>query len=345
MTEIDEESARSLLRDLVETPSVSGSEAACVDRLGSFFRSAGRETWVDEVGNLRAPGNNGVLLTSHVDTVPGEIPVRVEDGVLWGRGSVDAKGPLAALAVAAVETGASFVGVVQEEVDSTGARHLVEDREAPEAVINGEPSGWDAITLGYRGIQSGTYRSTTESAHTSRPEPNAIQHAIRWWRSVEAAFENDEDDPLFEQVTAKPIEVTGGTSEDGFDVESSLAFQLRIPPSESPASVRASAAERVTAGDVEWKSGVGPVMESPRNPVARALRQGIRTREGDPTHLRKTGTSDMNVYASAWDVPMATYGPGDSSLDHTPEERLSLEEFDRAVDVLSTAAGALLAES
>jgi LysW-gamma-L-lysine carboxypeptidase len=41
----------------------------------------------------------------------------------------------------------------------------------------------------------------------------------------------------------------------------------------------------------------------------------------------------MNLYA-AWDVPMATYGPGDSDLDHAPNERLSLPELDRATAVL-----------
>jgi LysW-gamma-L-lysine carboxypeptidase len=43
----------------------------------------------------------------------------------------------------------------------------------------------------------------------------------------------------------------------------------------------------------------------------------------------------VNLYAEAWDCPTASYGPGDSSLDHTPDERLSLAEFDRAVAVLT----------
>jgi LysW-gamma-L-lysine carboxypeptidase len=76
-------------------------------------------------------------------------------------------------------------------------------------------------------------------------------------------------------------------------------------------------------------------MESPRNEVARAFRVAIRDGGGEPRLLRKTGTSDMNLFARAWDCPMATYGPGDSSLDHAPDEHLSLAEFDRAVEVLT----------
>ncbi|MFB6297967.1 MAG: M20/M25/M40 family metallo-hydrolase, partial [Salinirussus sp.] len=87
-------------------------------------------------------------------------------------------------------------------------------------------------------------------------------------------------------------------------------------------------------GTVRWYDGVEPTMQSPRTPVARAFRAAIRAAGGEPRLLRKTGTSDMNVLAGAWDCPMATYGPGDSDLDHAPDERLPLVEFDRAEGVL-----------
>ena len=355
MTAVESAVARDLLKDLVETPSVSGSEAECAALLREFFEAHGRAVEVDEVGNVRAPARDGpeddgtsiadVLLTSHIDTVPGEIPVRIEgdeEPVLWGRGSVDAKGPLAAMAVAAVETGASFAGVVREETDSAGARHLVETRDPPDAVINGEPSGWDAITLGYRGFLAGTYSAASESGHTSRPEPNAIQHAIDWWQTVESTFPSNETDPVFEQVTAKPVGVDGGTSADGLAVEAEMDVQFRVPPSYSSAEIREVVDGTLAEGTLEWRSAIPPVMKSPRSAVARALRRAIRGEGGDPAHLRKTGTSDMNIFAASWEVPMATYGPGDSALDHTPEERLALREFDRSVEVLEAAVGHLL---
>ena len=339
--QIPESDARQLLIDLVSIPSLSGDEAEAAERLASFFEAHDREVWIDAVGNVRAPADDSVLLTSHIDTVPGDVPVRVEDGTLWGRGSVDAKGPLAAMAVAAVRTGVSFVGVVGEETDSRGARHLVTDRDEPDVVVNGEPSGWDALTLGYRGFLAGTYVATSESGHSSRPEPNAIQDAIAWWSKVEDAFETDEWTNVFEQVTTKPVGFDGGISDDGLSVEATMDVQLRIPPDRTIDEVREIADGLLESGTVHWKEPIPPVMESPRTAVARAFRAAIRRAGGDPRLLRKTGTSDMNLYAAAWECPMATYGPGDSSLDHTPEEHLELDEFDKSAAVLSDVAASL----
>jgi LysW-gamma-L-lysine carboxypeptidase len=332
--------ARELLVKLVRIPSVSGNETPCARQLASFFERNDREVWLDEAGNVRAPADDGVLLTSHIDTVPGDIPVHVEtdeDGrdVLWGRGSVDAKGSLAAMAAAAVRTGASFVGVVGEEVDSRGSHHVVETRErVPDAVINGEPSGWNGITLGYRGILGGTYVGASASGHSSRPENNAIQDAMDWWARVEAEFEHDEYVPVFERVTCKPVGFEGGLSEDGLTVEATMEVKLRVPPEYTTDAVREITDGCLDGGTVNWYDMVEPVMESPRTPVARAFRVAIREQDGDPRMLRKTGTSDMNVFANAWGVPIVSYGPGDSNLDHAPDERLPLPEYDKAVDVL-----------
>ncbi|MCU4801577.1 [LysW]-lysine hydrolase [Halobacteria archaeon HArc-gm2] len=347
-TTVTDQSARELLEEVVRIPSVTPEEAECAQFLRDFFEDHGREAWLDDVGNVRAPADDGVLLTSHVDTVPGDIPVRIEENdegeeELWGRGSVDAKGPLCAMAVAAVRTGASFVGVVGEEVDSRGGRFLVEDRDAePDAVINGEPSGWEGITLGYRGLLAGTYVATSESGHSSRPENNAIQDAIDWWAAVDEEFEPDDWIPVFERVTTKPVSMDGGISDDGLSVEATMDVQLRVPPEYTTDEIREIADGHLTNGTVHWDDKVEPVMQSPRTSVARAFRAAIRQQGGDPTLLRKTGTSDMNVFAQSWDCPMVTYGPGDSDLDHAPNEHIVLDEYDRSVAVLEDVTDRLL---
>jgi len=343
-----DQEARDLLEAVVSIPSVTPEEGAAAERLVDFFEDNGRDAWIDEIGNVRAPGDDGVLLTSHIDTVPGDIPVRIEENdegkqELWGRGSVDAKGPLCSMAVAAVRTGASFIGVVGEEVDSRGSRYVIEDRDAePDAVVNGEPSGWEGITLGYRGLLAGTYVATSESGHSSRPDNNAIQDALDWWWAVENEFEKDEWQAVFERVTCKPVDIDGGISEDGLSVEATMDVQLRVPPEYTTDEIREIADGHLTNGTVHWDDKVEPVMQSPRTEVARAFRTAIRGADGEPHLLRKTGTSDMNVFAQAWDCPMVTYGPGDSDLDHAPNEHIVLEEYDRAVAVLEDVTERLL---
>ena len=330
---------RALLHDLVATPSVSDDEEAAAARLVDYFAAHDREVFVDDVGNVHAPGDDAVLLTSHIDTVPGDIPVRIEDDVLWGRGAVDAKGPLCAMAVAAVETGVSFVGVVGEERDSRGARHLLDTRREPAALVNGEPSGWDAVTLGYRGLLAGTYVATSPSGHASRPEPNAIEEAIRWWGRLETAFSTDQWATITERVTPKPLRFSGGLTDDGVAVEASVDTQFRVPFDTDIDTVRdAVEAQLDVDGSVEssvtWKDAIPPVLVDRRGPLPAAFRRAIRTNGGEPRLLVKTGTSDMNLYAEVWDCPMVTYGPGDSDLDHAPDERIDLVEYDRAISIL-----------
>ena len=65
------------------------------------------------------------------------------------------------------------------------------------------------------------------------------------------------------------------------------------------------------------------------------MRGAIRAEGGSPRFVHKTGTSDMNVVGPAWGCPILAYGPGDSSLDHTPEEHIDLAEWARGVRVLA----------
>jgi len=165
------------LVELVATPSVSGSERAASEIFVRRAAQLGFESHIDEVNNAiasRGPTDAPVhlMLLGHIDTVPGDIPVRIENGVLHGRGSVDAKGPLAAFLCAAAQvelpdgvqiTVAGAVG--EESATSPGARHLL-DQHRPSACIIGEPSGWDGVTLGYNG------RLLATAEADFRPDPD-----------------------------------------------------------------------------------------------------------------------------------------------------------------------------
>ena len=68
----------------------------------------------------------------------------------------------------------------------------------------------------------------------------------------------------------------------------------------------------------------------------RSFLAGLRSHDSGAQlgFVLKTGTSDMNVVAPIWRCPIVAYGPGDSSLDHTPNEHLQLNEYWKAINVL-----------
>ena len=105
-----------LVRGLVAIPSLSRQEAAASAWLVEQMRAAGYDrAFVDEAGN--AVGELGdpsasrtIVLLGHIDTVPGNIPVRIEpegEACCYGRGSVDAKGPLATFVAGAARFGSA----------------------------------------------------------------------------------------------------------------------------------------------------------------------------------------------------------------------------------------------
>lgn len=351
---IGDAEAVELLRRVVATPSLSGEEGAVAALLVAAAGRGAARAEVDAAGNAVATWGAGPLAVTflgHMDTVPGTIPVRVVDGVLQGRGVVDAKGSLCAALVAATRVGPAvwerltfrLVGAVEEEAASSrGARHAVASLPAPDLVIVGEPSGWERYTLGYKGRLGVTVTARRPSAHSSREEPSPAEvvldayAALREWvgRDNAAASEVGEAPPLFDRLQVALLGVDSGS--DGLEEWCEARIGLRLPPRWAGAALVAALDDLLRAAGVtaSFTEACDAHRASNRSVLARAFRVAIRTFDGRPTPTLKTGTSDMNVVAPSWDVPMVAYGPGDSSLDHTPEERLPLGEYLLAVDVL-----------
>ena len=150
----------------------------------------------DEAGNpVGRIGDRGprIVLLGHIDTVPGVVPIRVEEGKLYGRGSVDAKGPLAAFVAAASRAAAQgelacqveIVGCVEEEVPSSRGAHFKAMDAAPDLCINGEPSGWEGITLGYKGYLRARLTLRSAAAHGAHEGASAAALACRLWTRLE----------------------------------------------------------------------------------------------------------------------------------------------------------------
>jgi LysW-gamma-L-lysine carboxypeptidase len=302
---------------------------------------------VDEAGNAVGEIGDGpvhVVLLGHIDTVSGEIAVRVEDGELVGRGAVDAKGPLAAFVAAATKPIAgvrvTVVGAVEEESPSSaGARHRA-TLAAPDWCVVGEPSGWDAVTVAYKGRLALRVALSRPARHGAAPGLTCSEEALALWSRARAAAERRTGDADgFSKLDCRLEGMSGGTS-DGLVERAELRIGYRIPPgiatAELEAELRAIAAahDGDAAVEIERIGAEEPARTSRTTPLARAFVGAIADAGGKATFKVKSGTSDMNILAPAWPCPMVAYGPGDSRYDHTPMERLSLADYERSIRVL-----------
>ena len=97
--------------------------------------------------------------------------------------------------------------------------------------------------------------------------------------------------------------------------------------------------EAATPDQIEWLDGVPAYRAEKNTPLVRSFLAAIRAEGGEPGFTVKSGTSDMNLVAPVWNCPTLAYGPGDSSLDHTPDEHILISEYQRAVRVLARVLG------
>src|SRR5581483_11573108 len=142
-----------LLHGMLTIPSYSGQEGALAHYLVEQAQQMGLHAYVDEAGNFVASTTEShaseqpLVLLGHMDTVRGHVPIRFEDGKLYGRGAVDAKGPLAAFICAAARiahSGATqrpviVIGAVEEEAATSRGARAVVARYQPVGCVIGEP--------------------------------------------------------------------------------------------------------------------------------------------------------------------------------------------------------------
>ncbi len=333
-----------LLHGLVAIQSLSGQEQSAVDYLVAEMKARGfDDAFVDRAGNavgVKGSGPTNIVLLGHIDTVPGDIPVRVVDGVLHGRGSVDAKGPLATF-VAATEQASgenatiTVVGAVGEESIGSPGAHEVATWPAPDFCIIGEPSSWDAVCLGYRGTVSFTYRLTQAGRHTAGPGETIGEQGVLFWNTLLAEIlQINGDAEGFNAIGSSLRSIN--TSTDGLYDTVEMSIGLRLPPSVPSRLILDLLESLRDNGEIELHGVQEGYSTEKRNPMTAPFLRAIRAEGGNPRFTRKLGTADMTVVGPVWQCPIIAYGPGDASLDHTPEERIDLDNYRRAVRVLTS---------
>jgi LysW-gamma-L-lysine carboxypeptidase len=331
-----------LLQEMLEIYSPSGKEGEMAAYLVTQMRALGFRAYQDAVGNaigVLGEGEREIVLLGHIDTVEGFIPIRLEDGRLYGRGAVDAKGPLATFILAAAQVGPLtdkrivVVGAVEEETTSKGARYLLGDF-SPQVVVIGEPSGWRHVTLGYKGRLLVTYRLAAPTRHSTAQGPSASERAVEFWNHLTDYAWQFNQGERFRFNTLDPSLHRISTYNGGFEEEVTMDMTLRLPFGLDVPSLKEHMRERANGAAVGFSGEDVPYKAGKNNSLVRAFLRAIRARGGRPTFKLKLGTSDMNTVGLVWSCPIVAYGPGDSSLDHTPDEHIIVEEFYQAIGVM-----------
>ncbi|MEP7294440.1 MAG: [LysW]-lysine hydrolase [Chloroflexota bacterium] len=345
---LSESEIENLLCNLVAVASPSRGENDAARLLVDWMvRHSYQQAFVDEVGNavgILGSGSRDVVLLGHIDTFGGNFPVQRDGNLLYGRGAVDAKGALCTFAAAALQAQLPpdvrliVIGAVEEEAASSKGARFAATQYQPELCVIGEPSQWDRITLGYKGRLLIEWNWHGDLGHSAGQTATAGELAFCYWQGVLAYVNefNIERQRIFERLDATLQEIQ--TGHDGVHGWGRLVGGFRLPPDVVPDSLAEHLSHHLDDGVTVRAFGHERAYVAERDSaVSRALRGAIRAEGGQPAFVHKTGTSDMNIVGRIWNCPVVAYGPGDSALDHTPNEHIDLNEYLRAVRVLTRA--------
>lgn len=340
-----------LTAGLVDRPSVSHNEGPLVDWLESELRCL---PWlmVDRVGdNLVARTQldrpHRLILAGHTDTVPpnGNDRARLDGETLWGVGSADMKAGLAvqlALARSLPTTAmdVSYVFYAREEVAAaySGLGELFS--EAPELLrgdlaLIGEPTS-GTLEAGCQGTMRVKVTLHGQRAHTARPwmGRNAVHRLGPLLDQVLAA---ELREPAIQgcqfRESLQAIAVEGGVAGNVVPDRAVVTVNHRFAPDRSPAEaeafVRATLAPALEPGDevelTDMSVGAMPGLDNP-------LLAAFVGRANLPVHA-KLGWTDVARFAEHG-IPAANFGPGDSQLAHTADERVDRKSVEWCFRVL-----------
>ena len=346
-----------LLKEMVQLYSPTGHESEISHFLFNQLENQGFTTHIDDAGNVigeYGAGSPKILLCGHMDTVPGVLPVKIKGGRLFGRGTVDAKSSLATMiTVASMLLKDKFsgkiivAGVVEEEGSGRGVQQLLKDNLEVDYALFGEPSGVDQITIAYKGSLHVKILVRTRTGHSSAPWffDNAIEKAFEIYRLLQDLKATSvTKESKFYSISSCLIKIRGGSLSSNIPSKCEFHIDFRFPPQITSMKLF----ENVESILVEYgknhptvsvKAQILDSCESyeanTRSVLVRSLSWAIRLVKGKPaTWLRKTGTGDMNIYGASTMIPTATYGVGDSRLDHTSNESVDLKEYEESILIL-----------
>ena len=317
-----------LTRQLIDIPSLTGDEAAAATFLATQLEGLGYRIETQEVAperfNVLATTSEPprIVFSTHIDTVPPFIPSSEDDECIYGRGSCDAKGIIAAQIFAAERLradGINDIGLlftVDEELSSIGAQAANNHPLARECefLINGEPTD-SLLAIGTKGSVRLIVTTAGCAAHSAYPEAgeSAIEKLLDILQNIRAC--EWPDDSFFGTTTCNIGVIEGGTRPNVIPNHASAQLQIRL-------GIDIEQVKRIVERAV---GGLGAVeYASAHNPVRLFSVPGF-----EETVVRFT--TDV-PYLSNWGKPLLL-GPGSILDAHTDHERVSKEELEQSVDL------------
>jgi len=325
-----------LTRSLVDIDTTTGREAEAGHWLAAFLRSRGYDVTEQPVANgrfnvlatLDEPPR--IALSTHFDCVPPFFPSREERGLIFGRGSCDAKGILAAQVTAAERLRASgesrfaLLFVVGEERGSDGAKLANGAAKGTRFLIDGEPTD-NRLGRATRGILRLKLRASGRAAHSSFPElgESAIDKLIDALNALRG-IELPEDTVLGRTHYTVGL-ISGGVAPNVVSPAAEAEVMFR--------TVGDAAAVRTAMSPLETLVQIDHVLEVP------------------PVRLRIVDGFDAAVFPYTTDIPFLDrwgepllFGPGSIHAAHTADESVSIAELQAAVGHYVTIARSLLVQ-
>lgn len=310
----------------------------------------GVEPHVDRSGNTlasRGEGSPHVLLNTHIDTVSPHVSFEREDSVIRGRGSCDAKGPLAALLSAFLEAepgGRLTLAVTpDEETISTGADALSLDFDS---CIVGEPTGLDACTAA-KGRFEGILTVSGESAHAAEPRSgsNAVSAAGRVLCALDGFDADAKAHPDLGGPTLTPTVIEGGTASNQVPSDCRITLDRRSVPPETADGFSALLSEflesRVPEAETEFRftERDTPFLEAFETPADSMIIDALLgAGAGEPRPF--SAATEASYFAR--EAPTVIFGPGVLADEHGPvahgdREYVRVEEVKQAAGIVAEA--------
>jgi len=363
-----------LTRQLISVPSHTPEgeiEAAAV--LETFLQQAGIPSMrqqVDEFGvNVIASvpageGADGLLFNGHLDVVPPSsamayppFDATLEGDRLWGRGAVDMKGGLAAMACALVAVHSAGVplkkpltlsAVASEEQGCRGTAALVSRGVSARWAVVGEPTDLNLV-IAHKGVDR--YQVTVEgrSAHESTPERgvNAIVHAAHIISALDIHLfpkAKRHVHPLLGHATYNIGTIEGGISRNMVPDRCMFRISKRWLPDDSAEAIRAEIKTAIRKADAEAQVSVvrepdlkavprPPLEIAPDHPLTQTLARAVSCVTGRMPDLSGWAAYTDGALLQEAGIPTVVFGPGELSLAHSDDEHILFSDVITAAEV------------